>query len=95
MGNRRLAFSFIECAFFSRFRESAKIAFAQARKKLAVCQKNANYEDGLVRNLEMAGDVLLNAKQTHLERDLQQVVSAIALFSSVVHSFSFCRCYTG
>ena len=54
------------------FRESAKFAFVQAQNKLKACQNKADYEDGLVRNLEMARDVLLNANQTHLERDLQQ-----------------------
>jgi hypothetical protein len=41
MGNCRLAFSFY------------KFAFVQAQNKLKACQKKANYEDGLVRNLEM------------------------------------------
>ena len=58
-------FSFIKGVFSSlAFRESAKIAFAQSQNKLKACQKKANYEDGLVRNLEMARDVLLNANQT-------------------------------
>jgi hypothetical protein len=88
-----IAFSVVESVFFVRFRESAKIAFVQARKKIAVCKNNADYEDGLVINLEMARDVLLNANQTHLERDLQQGCPFFfgRSFSSVV----ICRCYTG
>ena len=73
MDDCRLVF-FLECAFSIalQFKESAKTAFLQARKKLESAQKKSNYEDGLVRNLEMARDVLMNANQTHLERDLVQ-----------------------
>jgi hypothetical protein len=92
-----LHFSRTETAiFFSialRFRESAKTAFEQARKKLAVAQKKSNYEYGLVRNLEMARDVLSNANQTHLEGDLQQG----CLFKSLIFPLLlfFCRYYIG
>jgi hypothetical protein len=58
--------------FFAVFRESAKIAFVQAQKKLASCQKKTNFEDALVKNLENVRETLLNANQIHLERDLQQ-----------------------
>ena len=55
MGDCMLVFYRMCLLFHSvRFRESAKIAFAQAQNKLKACQKRANYEDGLVRNLEMA-----------------------------------------
>ena len=82
---------FLLCAV--RFRESAKIAFVQAQKKLASCQKKANFEDGLVKNLERLRETLLNANQ-------------IAICNKVVLFFDFfvpkgyrpclsCRCYTG
>ena len=66
-----LRFLLLKVSFLC-FRESAKIAFAQAQKKLASCQKKTNFEDALVKNLENFRETLLNANQIHLERNLQQ-----------------------
>ena len=78
MENCSFAFAFSIGLFFlclSFVRENAKTAFLQAKAKLEVAEKKSRFEDALVRNLEMARDVLMNAQQTHIERDLVQGIA--------------------